>query len=470
MKVVSNFTYDKGINCMAKMWAGRFSKEEDKAVNDFNKSITFDMKLYKEDIKGSMVHASMLGACSIIPMQDVEKILQGLDSILKDLESGALKIDMDAEDIHMFIEAELTKRIGDAGKKLHTARSRNDQVALDMNLYVKNEIENIISELKNMLSVLVEIAEKNLDTIMPGYTHLQRAQPVTFAYYMMAYANMFARDIARLEDLKERLKMPLGSAALAGTTYPIDREMVAKVLGFSAPYANAMDAVSDRDYVVEFSSDLSLIMMHLSRFAEEVILWTSTEFGYIELDDAYATGSSIMPQKKNPDIAELVRGKTGRVYGNLMSILTVMKGLPLAYDKDMQEDKEALFDSVDTIKACLPIFAAMLSTSTIKVENMKKAAEKGFINATDVADYLAKKGMPFRDAYKCSGQLIAVCISTNTTLNSLPIEEYKKISTLFDNDIYETIDLKNCVEKRASQGGPSKKSVLKQIEEIKNIF
>ena len=455
---------------MAKMWAGRFSKEEDKAVNDFNKSITFDMKLYKEDIKGSMAHASMLGACNIIPMQDVEKILQGLDSILKDLESGALKIDMDAEDIHMFVEAELTKRIGDAGKKLHTARSRNDQVALDMNLYVKNEIESIIFELKNMLSVLVEIAEKNLDTIMPGYTHLQRAQPVTFAYYMMAYANMFARDITRLEDLKERLKMPLGSAALAGTTYPIDREMVAKELGFSAPYANAMDAVSDRDYVIEFSSDLSMIMMHLSRFAEEVILWTSTEFGYIELDDAYATGSSIMPQKKNPDIAELVRGKTGRVYGNLMSILTVMKGLPLAYDKDMQEDKEALFDSVDTIKACLPIFATMVSTSTIKVENMKKAAEKGFINATDVADYLAKKGMPFRDAYKCSGQLVAVCISTNNTLNSLPIEEYKKISSLFENDIYETIDLKNCVEKRASQGGPSKKSVLNQIEEIKNIF
>ena len=455
---------------MAKMWAGRFSKEEDKAVNDFNKSITFDMKLYKEDIKGSMAHASMLGACNIIPMQDVEKILQGLDSILKDLESGALKVDMDAEDIHMFIEAELTKRIGDAGKKLHTARSRNDQVALDMNLYVKNEIENIISELKNMLSVLVTIAENNLDTIMPGYTHLQRAQPVTFAYYMMAYANMFARDITRLEDLKERLKMPLGSAALAGTTYPINREMVAKELGFSAPYANAMDAVSDRDYVIEFSSDLSMIMMHLSRFAEEVILWTSTEFSYIELDDAYATGSSIMPQKKNPDIAELVRGKTGRVYGNLMSILTVMKGLPLAYDKDMQEDKESLFDSVDTIKTCLPIFATMLSTSTIKVENMKKAAEKGFINATDVADYLAKKGMPFRDAYKCSGQLVAVCISTNNTLNSLPLEEYKKISTLFENDIYETIDLKNCVEKRASQGGPSKKSVLNQIEEIKNIF
>ena len=452
---------------MAKMWAGRFSKEEDKAVNDFNKSITFDMKLYKEDIKGSMAHASMLGACNIIPMQDVEKILQGLDSILKDLESGALKIDMDAEDIHMFVEAELTKRIGDAGKKLHTARSRNDQVALDMNLYVKNEIVSIISELKNMLSVLVEIAEKNLDTIMPGYTHLQRAQPVTFAYYMMAYANMFARDITRLEDLKERLKMPLGSAALAGTTYPIDREMVAKELGFSAPYANAMDAVSDRDYVIEFLSDLSMIMMHLSRFAEEVILWTSTEFSYIELDDAYATGSSIMPQKKNPDIAELVRGKTGRVYGNLMSILTVMKGLPLAYDKDMQEDKEALFDSVDTIKACLPIFATMLSTSTIKVENMKKAAEKGFINATDVADYLAKKGMPFRDAYKCSGQLVAVCINTNNTLNSLPIEEYKKISTLFDKDIYEIIDLKNCVEKRASQGGPSVLSIKEQIKKFK---
>ena len=455
---------------MAKMWEGRFSKEEDKAVNDFNKSITFDKKLYKEDIKGSMAHASMLGACSIIPMQDVEKILQGLESILKDLEDGTLSIDMDAEDIHMFIEAELTKRIGDAGKKLHTARSRNDQVALDMNLYVKGSIEEVKAELKNMISVLIDIAENNLDTIMPGYTHFQRAQPVTFAYYMMAYANMFARDISRLDDLTNRLKMPLGSAALAGTTYPIDREMVAKKLDFSEPYANAMDAVSDRDYVIEFASDLSMIMMHLSRFAEEVILWTSTEFGYLELDDAYATGSSIMPQKKNPDIAELVRGKTGRVYGNLMGILTVMKGLPLAYDKDMQEDKESLFDSVDTIKACLPIFAAMLKSATVKKDAMKKAAEKGFINATDVADYLAKKGMPFRDAYKCSGQLVAICINTNNTLNSLPLEEYKKISTLFEQDIYDVIDLKNCVEKRASQGGPSISSVKEQIKKIKNVF
>ena len=453
---------------MAKMWEGRFSKEEDKAVNDFNKSITFDKKLYKEDIKGSMAHASMLGACSIIPMQDVEKILQGLESILKDLEDGTLAIDMDAEDIHMFIEAELTKRIGDAGKKLHTARSRNDQVALDMNLYVKGSIEEVKAELKNMISVLVDIAENNLDTIMPGYTHLQRAQPVTFAYYMMAYANMFARDISRLDDLTSRLKMPLGSAALAGTTYPIDREMVAKKLDFSEPYANAMDAVSDRDYVIEFASDLSMIMMHLSRFAEEVILWTSTEFGYLELDDAYATGSSIMPQKKNPDIAELVRGKTGRVYGNLMSILTVMKGLPLAYDKDMQEDKESLFDSVDTIKACLPIFAAMLKRATVKKDAMKKAAEKGFINATDVADYLTKKGMPFRDAYKCSGQLVAICINTNNTLNSLPLEEYKKISALFEQDIYDVIDLNNCVEKRASQGGPCILSIKKQINKIKS--
>ncbi|MBO4694810.1 MAG: argininosuccinate lyase [Clostridia bacterium] len=453
---------------MAKMWEGRFSKEEDKAVNDFNKSITFDKKLYKEDIKGSMAHASMLGACSIIPMQDVEKILKGLEDILKDLENGTLEIDMDAEDIHMFIEAELTKRIGDAGKKLHTARSRNDQVALDMNLYVKSSVEEVKAELKNMISVLVDIAENNLETIMPGYTHLQRAQPVTFAYYMMAYANMFARDISRLDDLEDRLKMPLGSAALAGTTYPIDRKMVAKELGFSEPYANAMDAVSDRDYVIEFASDLSMVMMHLSRFAEEVILWTSTEFGYLELDDAYATGSSIMPQKKNPDIAELVRGKTGRVYGNLMGILTVMKGLPLAYDKDMQEDKESLFDSVDTIKACLPIFAAMLKSATVKKDAMKKAAEKGFINATDVADYLAKKGMPFRDAYKCSGQLVAICINTNNTLNSLLLEEYKKISTLFEQDIYNVIDLKNCVEKRVSQGGPSILSIKKQITKMKS--
>ena len=452
---------------MAKMWAGRFTKEENKEVNDFNSSISFDCNLYKEDIQGSMAHASMLGACSILPQDDVEKILSGLQSILDDLNNGALQIDLEAEDIHMFIEAELTKRIGDAGKKLHTARSRNDQVALDMNLYVKKEIVEISALIKAFIKVLLDLAEQNLKTIMPGYTHLQRAQPVTFAHYMMAYVNMFLRDIDRLNDLGKRLKSPLGSVALAGTTYPIDRKMTSKTLGFSAPYANSIDGVSDRDYVIELSADISLIMMHLSRFAEEIILWTSTEFNFLELDDAYATGSSIMPQKKNPDIAELVRGKTGRVYGNLMAILTVMKGLALAYDKDMQEDKESIFDSVNTVKMCVPIFGEMLKTATIKTDNMKKSAEKGFINATDVADYLAKKGMPFRDAYKCSGKLVAVCINSNNTLNSLPIEEYKKISTLFDDDIYSAIDLVTCVEKRSSQGGPSMSSVLEQIKKAK---
>ena len=459
-----------GVLKMAKMWAGRFSKEENKAVNDFNSSISFDCNLYKEDIKGSMAHATMLGACSIIPQEDVDKILKGLEEILKELENGTLAIDPEAEDIHMFVEAELTKKIGDAGKKLHTARSRNDQVALDMNLYVKGVVDDITLDLNNFIKVLVTLAEKNLNTIMPGYTHLQRAQPVTFAHYMMAYANMFARDIVRLENLAKNLKSPLGSAALAGTTYPIDRDMVAKSLGFDAPYANSMDGVSDRDYVIELASDISLIMMHLSRMADEVIIWTSSEYGFVELDDAYATGSSIMPQKKNPDVAELVRGKTGRVYGNLMALLTVMKGLPLAYDKDMQEDKEAIFDSVDTVKACLPIFGEMLLTATIKADVMKKAAEKGFINATDVADYLAKKGMPFRDAYKCSGKLVAICIQKGETLNSLSLDEYKKISPMFEKDVYDVIDLMNCVEKRASQGGPSPSSVKKQIEQIKKII
>ncbi|MCR4661373.1 MAG: argininosuccinate lyase [Clostridia bacterium] len=452
---------------MAKMWAGRFTKEENTLVNDFNSSISFDKRLFEEDIKGSCAHVTMLGETNILPKEDVEKILTGLESILGDLKSGKLEINLEAEDIHMFVEEELTKRIGDAGKKLHTARSRNDQVALDMNLYVKKESSIIIDLLKDFITCLVDIADNNLNTIMPGFTHLQKAQPVTLAHYMCAYANMFLRDISKLKLLNSNLKMPLGSCALAGTTYPIDRNMVAKQLGFENIYNNSLDGVSDRDYVIEFASCISISMMHLSRLAEEIIIWTSNEYSYIELDDAYSTGSSIMPQKKNPDIAELVRGKTGRTFGNLMSLLTIMKGLPLAYNKDMQEDKEAIFDSVDTIKKCIPLFGDMLKTTKFNIEKLKKSAEFGYINATDVADYLTKKGVPFRDAYKISGKLVAICIEKKITLNELELEEYKKMSNLFEKDIYNAIDLTNCVEKRTSIGGPSNSSVKVQIKKIK---
>lgn len=456
---------------MDKMWAGRFSEQLNRAANDFNSSISVDSAMIESDIKGSIAHASMLGECGIISKQDSDKIIEELCAILADVKSGALKIDFEAEDVHMFVEAELTNRIGEVGKRLHTARSRNDQVALDTRMHLMGKIREIKKELLAFVDVLVAVADKYADAIMPGYTHLQRAQPITFGHHLLAYANMFVRDIARLEDCSKRMNVcPLGSAALAGTTYPIDRKAVADKLGFDGVCANSMDGVSDRDFVVELASDLSIVMMHLSRLSEEVIMWCSWEFKFIELSDAYSTGSSIMPQKKNPDMAELVRGKTGRVYGNLMGILTVMKGLPLAYNKDMQEDKEGVFDSVDTVLACLPIFSGMLATATVRTENMLAAAKKGFINATDCADYLVKKGMAFRDAYKLTGQLVALCIKGNTTLDELPIETYKGYSELFDEDIYQTIDMKNCAEKRTSQGGASSVSVKAQIVELKKYL
>ena len=453
---------------MGKLWAGRFSKETDGQVNDFNSSVSFDKRLYEEDITGSIAHAEMLGATGIIPAEDAEKIVVGLQGILADIENGKLEIDLTAEDIHTFNEATLTARIGDAGKKLHTARSRNDQVALDTRLYVKKKIVAVKEETLTLVKTLVEVAEKHNGVIMPGYTHLQRAQPVAFSHYMLAYANMFLRDVGRLSDCLERADvLPLGSAALAGTSYPIDRFMVAEKLGFKNVCANSLDGVSDRDFVIEFTSAIAMLMMHLSRFSEEIILWSSSEFKFVELDDGFSTGSSIMPQKKNPDVAELVRGKTGRVYGDLMALLTVMKGLPLAYNKDMQEDKELLFDAVDTVEACLPVFNGMIATMTVLGENMEKAAEKGFINATDVADYLTKKGVPFRDAYKCSGGLVAYCIPKGKTLNELTLEEYKNFHTLFEQDIYREIDVKACAEKRSSYGGGSPASVEVQLKELK---
>ena len=456
---------------MAKLWTGRFSKEVDKGVNDFNSSIAVDGRLYKEDITGSIAHANMLGATGIIAEEDAEKIVNGLQGILKDLESGELTIDPTAEDIHTFVESTLTERIGDAGKKLHTARSRNDQVALDARMYAKTAIDEVVKDAENLIKILVNKAEKYQEVIMPGYTHLQRAQPVAFSHYLLAYAQMLLRDIGRLKDAKKRADvLPLGSAALAGTSYPIDRNMVAKELGFADVSANSLDGVSDRDFVIETVSAISLLMTHLSRMSEEIILWSSSEFKFVELDDAFSTGSSIMPQKKNPDVAELVRGKTGRVYGDLMAILTVMKGLPLAYNKDMQEDKEILFDAVDTAKACLPVFGGMIDTMSILPENMEKAAEKGFINATDVADYLTKKGVPFRDAYKCAGGLVAECIKQGKTLNELPLETYKAFHELFEKDVYQEIDIKVCAEKRTSYGGGSPASVKTQLAEWKKIM
>lgn len=447
------------------LWAGRFSKEIDETVNAFNSSIAFDARMYKHDVQGSIAHATMLGKCGIISEEDSEIIIKGLKEILADIESGKLEFDPNAEDIHMFIEAELTKRYGDVGKRLHTSRSRNDQVALDLRLYLRDEIAEIRSMVHNLCEVLITLAEKNTETVMPGYTHLQRAQPVTFAHHLMAYVQMFIRDIDRLNDTAKRMNVcPLGSGALAGTTYNIDREMTAELLGFDAPMANSLDGVSDRDYCIELANTLSIIMMHLSRFSEEVVLWCSWEFKFIELDDAYATGSSIMPQKKNPDITELIRGKTARVYGDLNTLLTMMKGLPLAYNKDMQEDKEAIFDAVDTVKLCVNTFIPMMETLTVNAENMRAAAAKGFINATDCADYLVKKGMPFRDAYKISGTLVAECILKGLTLETLPIEEYKKMTELFDEDVYKAISLETCVKGRLSQGGPSPKAVAVQIE------
>lgn len=450
------------------MWAGRFKKEESKDVNDFNSSISFDSRMFEQDILGSIAHATMLGHQNIISKADSELICKTLGEILEDIKCGKLLFDYDAEDIHMFVEAELTKRIGEVGKRLHTSRSRNDQVALDIRLYLRDEIKSIKDLTLNLINVILNLADKNKETIMPGYTHLQRAQPITFANHLLAYATMLARDIERLDDTNKRLnRNPLGSCALAGTTYNIDREMVASLLHMDSVTPNTLDGVSDRDFCVELASAIAIMQMHLSRFSEEIIMWSSWEFKFIDLDDAYSTGSSIMPQKKNPDIAELVRGKTGRVYGNLITLLTMLKGIPLAYNKDMQEDKQAIFDSVDTIKDCLKIFAPMLETMSVNKDNMKKAAAKGFINATDLADYLVKKGMAFRTAYKISGTLVAVCIDKNTTLEELPLEEYKKLSDLFEDDLYEAIDLRNATFKRTSQGASSIESTAKQIADLK---
>ena len=453
-----------------KLWGGRFQKETDNLVNELNASISFDQRLYREDITGSMAHAKMLGACGIISMEDVAAILEGLQSILEDVEAGKVEFTADNEDIHMNVEALLTARIGDAGKRLHTARSRNDQVALDFRMYVREQIPTIVGQLLELETVLCRQAKQYQTAVMPGYTHLQRAQPISFAQHLMAYANMFARDVTRLEDCAKRLnECPLGSGALAGTTYPIDRWQTAKALDFDAPMSNSLDGVSDRDYALELMSALSILMMHLSRFSEEVILWCSWEFKFIELDDAYATGSSIMPQKKNPDVAELVRGKTGRVYGDLMSLLTVMKGLPLAYNKDMQEDKEPVFDAIDTVEICLPVFAAMLDTMTVRTDNMRKAAGKGFINATDCADYLTKKGMPFRDAYTVTGKLVAACTAQGKMLEELTLDELKAVSELFEADVYEAINLENCMALRSSYGGPAVSETTRQIEAIEDF-
>ena len=453
-----------------KLWGGRFQKETDQLVNELNASISFDQRLYREDITGSMAHAKMLGDCGIISREDAAAIIGGLQSILADIEAGKVELTADNEDIHMNVEALLTARIGDAGKRLHTARSRNDQVALDFRMYVREQIPVIVDQLLELETVLCRQAKQYQTAVMPGYTHLQRAQPISFAQHLMAYASMFRRDVTRLEDCAARLdECPLGSGALAGTTYPIDRWETAKALGFAAPMSNSLDGVSDRDYALELLSGLSILMMHLSRFAEEVILWCSWEFKFIELDDAYATGSSIMPQKKNPDVAELVRGKTGRVYGDLMSLLTVMKGLPLAYNKDMQEDKEPVFDAIDTVEMCLPVFAAMLDTMTVRTDNMRKAAGHGFINATDCADYLTKKGMPFRDAYTVTGHLVAQCTAQGKTLEELTLEELKAVSGLFEADVYDALNLENCMAMRASYGGPAVSETTRQIGEIEQF-
>ena len=456
---------------MAKMWAGRFSKEIDETVNAFNSSIAFDARMYRQDIQGSIAHATMLGDCGIITKEDSSTIIKGLKEILADLESGALELDPTAEDIHMFIEAELTKRYGAVGKRLHTSRSRNDQVALDLRLYLRDEIAEIRTLVHRLAVVLVQLAEQHTETVMPGYTHLQRAQPVTFAHHLMAYVQMLLRDLGRLDDTNKRMNVcPLGSGALAGTTYPINREQTAALLGFDAPMANSLDGVSDRDYCIELANAISIIMMHLSRFSEEIILWCSWEFKFIELDDAYATGSSIMPQKKNPDITELIRGKTARVYGDLNTLLTMMKGLPLAYNKDMQEDKEAIFDAVDTVKLCIGTCIPMVETMRVCTENMRAAAAQGFINATDCADYLVKKGMPFRDAYKISGTLVARCIQEGKTLETLPLESFQELSPLFTEDVYTAISLETCVKGRISQGGPSPEAVAKQIAAAKALL
>ena len=453
---------------MAKMWTGRTDGVTDKLADDFNSSIKVDSRMYKQDILGSMAHAAMLGAKNIISSAESETIIDGLNGILSDLESGKLEIDFTAEDIHMFVEQVLTARIGDVGKKLHTARSRNDQVALDTRMYLKDRTDAVINKITSLIFSIVDKAEEHKSSIMPGYTHLQRAQPITMGHHLMAYAMMLLRDIDRFKDLKKRINVcPIGSCALAGTTYDTDRRFEAQKLGFDEIALNSIDGVSDRDFCVEFLSACSILMMHLSRLAEEIILWSSWEFKFVELSDAYTTGSSIMPQKKNSDMAELVRGKTGRVYGHLMGILTMLKGLPLAYNKDMQEDKEGVFDAADTVDMCLDVFAPMIATMTVLPENMKTAAQKGFINATDLADYLVKKGMPFRNAYKICGQIVGDCIKNGKVLETLELEQYKQYSSLFEEDLYGEISLETCVLKRISEGGTSPKSVEKQIEYVR---
>ena len=456
---------------MAKMWAGRTGGITEKLADDFNSSIRFDCKMYREDILGSIAHAKMLLKCNIIEKNDVDAIINGLEGILNDIDNGVLEFDPNCEDIHMFVEQILTERIGDAGKKLHTARSRNDQVALDLRMYLRSKTDTLIEKTNNLIEAFTNKAEEYKSAIMPGYTHLQRAQPITFGHHLMAYAMMLLRDVDRLKDCRKRMNIsPIGCCALAGTTYATDRRYEAELLGFDGIALNSLDGVSDRDFSVELMSAISLIMMHLSRFSEELILWSSWEFKFIELSDSYTTGSSIMPQKKNPDMAELVRGKTGRVYGDLMTLLTALKGLPLAYNKDMQEDKECVFDAVETVTMCLDITKGMIETMKALPDNMLKAAQKGFINATDLADYLVKKGMPFRQAYKISGSIVAECIETNQVLETLPLSEYKKHSDVFEEDLYSEIDLKTCVEKRISEGGTSVKSVEAQIKYAKEVL
>ena len=453
---------------MAKMWAGRTDGTTEKIADDFNSSIHFDSRMYRQDITGSMAHAAMLAAQGIISQADADALIAGLEQILGDIDNGSLAIDMECEDIHMFVEQVLTQRLGDVGKKLHTARSRNDQVALDIRMYLREEIDQVSALTRQLIAAVTDQAERYADAIMPGYTHLQRAQPITFGHHLMAYAMMLLRDLDRLADCRKRMNQsPIGCCALAGTTYNTDRYFEAEKLGFDGICINSLDGVSDRDFCLELMSAFSVLMMHLSRFSEEIILWSSWEFQFVELSDAYTTGSSIMPQKKNPDMAELVRGKTGRVYGDLMALLTTLKGLPLAYNKDMQEDKEAVFDACDTVKMCLQVFTGMIATLRARTDKMKLAAQKGFINATDLADYLVKKGMPFRSAYKISGQLVAQCIREGTVLEELPLDAYKAYSDLFEEDLYRDIDLLTCVEKRISLGGTSVASVLQQIAYVK---
>ncbi len=449
-----------------KLWGGRFSKNTDKEVNDFHSSIRFDARMYRQDIKGSIAHARMLGKCGVIEMEEAEKIIAGLKEILADIENGKAEFMIDAEDIHMNVETMLIKKIGDTGKRLHTGRSRNDQVALDIRMYLKDEITEIKGMLVSLENALLTLAKEHLDTIMPGYTHLQKAQPITLSHHLMAYFEMFKRDITRLDDTFKRTNvMPLGSGALAATTYPLDRQSVADELQFTSVTLNSIDGVSDRDFVIELASALSICMMHLSRFCEELILWNSNEFSFIEMDDTCSTGSSIMPQKKNPDVAELIRGKSGRVYGDLVSILTTMKGIPLAYNKDMQEDKECIFDAVDTVKLCLPVFEKMIVTMKVNKENMLKGAGKGFTNATDAADYLVKKGMPFREAHEVIGKMVLYAIQNSKALSDFTMEEFKNCSPIIEEDIYEAISLETCVRDRKIIGGPAKEAVLYSINE-----